>query len=43
MVTCVQAPTRLFDNRVAQYLDPDGLGISVAAKTVAADGAVRHR
>lgn len=28
-VSCVQAPTETFGSRVAQYLDPDGLVISV--------------
>jgi len=28
-VTCVQEPERVFGARVAQYLDPDGLTISV--------------
>jgi lactoylglutathione lyase len=28
-VTCVQAPTAMFGARIAQYVDPDGLGISV--------------
>ena len=28
-VPCIQAPTEVFGSRVAQYLDPDGLGISV--------------
>jgi lactoylglutathione lyase len=28
-VTCVQPPTDVFGSRVAQYVDPDGLGISV--------------
>jgi hypothetical protein len=28
-VPCIQAPTEVFGARVAQYLDPDGLGISV--------------
>lgn len=28
-VPCVQAPTEVFGARVAQYLDPDGLAISV--------------
>lgn len=29
-VPCVQEPTETFGVRIAQYLDPDGLGISVA-------------
>jgi len=29
-VTCVQPPKDVFGSRVAQYLDPDGLGFSVA-------------
>ncbi len=28
-VPCIQEPTEIFGARVAQYLDPDGLGISV--------------
>lgn len=28
-VKCVQAPKAVFGVRIAQYLDPDGLGISV--------------
>lgn len=28
-VSCIQPPTMLFGARVAQYVDPDGLGISV--------------
>jgi lactoylglutathione lyase len=28
-VLCLQAPTNVFGSRVAQYVDPDGLGISV--------------
>jgi len=28
-VPCVQAPTLVFGSRVAQYVDPDGLGLSV--------------
>ena len=28
-VPCVQEPTEVFGARVAQYVDPDGLGISV--------------
>ncbi len=28
-VPCIQAPTNVFGARVAQYLDPDGLAISV--------------
>lgn len=28
-VPCIQEPTEVFGARVAQYLDPDGLGISV--------------
>jgi lactoylglutathione lyase len=28
-VPCVQEPTTVFGARVAEYLDPDGLGISV--------------
>jgi len=28
-VPCIQAPTEVFGSRVAQYVDPDGLGISV--------------
>jgi catechol 2,3-dioxygenase-like lactoylglutathione lyase family enzyme len=28
-VSCVQEPTAVFGARVAEYLDPDGLGISV--------------
>ncbi len=28
-VPCIQEPTELFGARIAQYLDPDGLGISV--------------
>jgi lactoylglutathione lyase len=28
-VPCIQEPTVLFGARIAQYLDPDGLGISV--------------
>jgi len=29
-VPCLQAPKELFGTRIAQYLDPDGLGISVS-------------
>jgi lactoylglutathione lyase len=29
-VTCIQEPKELFGARIAQYLDPDGLGISVS-------------
>ena len=29
-VPCVQAPKDVFGARIAQYLDPDGLGISVS-------------
>ena len=29
-VPCIQEPTETFGVRLAQYLDPDGLGISVA-------------
>jgi lactoylglutathione lyase len=29
-VTCIQEPMNVFGARVAQYVDPDGLGISVA-------------
>ncbi len=29
-VHCVHAPTERFGARIAQYLDPDGLGISVS-------------
>jgi lactoylglutathione lyase len=29
-VPCVQPPTERFGARIAQYLDPDGLGISVS-------------
>jgi hypothetical protein len=28
-VTCVQEPKAVFGVRIAQYLDPDGMGISV--------------
>jgi len=28
-VPCIQEPTEIFDARVAQYVDPDGLAISV--------------
>ena len=28
-VPCIQAPTVVFGSRVAQYVDPDGLGLSV--------------
>jgi lactoylglutathione lyase len=28
--TCVQAPTEVFGARIAQYLDPDGLMVSVS-------------
>ncbi|HYO48196.1 MAG TPA: hypothetical protein VEY33_16095 [Gemmatimonadota bacterium] len=28
-VPCIQEPTEVFGARVAQYLDPDGLAISV--------------
>lgn len=28
-VPCIQEPTEVFGARVAQYVDPDGLGISV--------------
>jgi hypothetical protein len=29
-VTCIQEPKDVFGARIAQYLDPDGLAISVA-------------
>jgi lactoylglutathione lyase len=29
-VPCIQEPEEIFGSRVAQYADPDGLGISVA-------------
>jgi hypothetical protein len=29
-VPCIQAPKEVFGVRIAQYLDPDGLGISVS-------------
>jgi hypothetical protein len=29
-VTCVQEPKDVFGARIAQYLDPDGLAISVS-------------
>ncbi len=29
-VACVQEPKAVFGTRIAQYLDPDGLGISVS-------------
>lgn len=29
-VTCIQGPTETFGARIAQYLDPDGLTISVS-------------
>ncbi len=29
-VPCIQEPKELFGARIAQYLDPDGLGISVS-------------
>lgn len=29
-VTCIQEPKMLFGARIAQYVDPDGLGISVS-------------
>ena len=29
-VRCIQAPKEMFGARIAQYLDPDGLGISVS-------------
>lgn len=28
-VACIQAPTDVFGSKVAQYLDPDGMGLSV--------------
>lgn len=28
-VSCVQEPTSMFGARLAQYMDPDGLGVSV--------------
>jgi lactoylglutathione lyase len=28
-VPCIQEPAKIFGSRVAQYVDPDGLGISV--------------
>jgi hypothetical protein len=28
-VPCIQEPTSVFGTRIAQYLDPDGLAISV--------------
>jgi lactoylglutathione lyase len=32
-VPCIQEPTAVFGSRVAQYLDPDGLGISVGERS----------
>lgn len=32
-VPCVQEPKEIFGVRIAQYVDPDGLGISVAEET----------
>lgn len=32
-VTCVQEPKEVFGARIAQYLDPDGLVISVSQET----------
>ncbi len=32
-VTCIQEPEEIFGSRVAQYVDPDGLGISVGEGT----------
>jgi lactoylglutathione lyase len=32
-VPCIQEPTASFGARIAQYLDPDGLGISVGEET----------
>jgi lactoylglutathione lyase len=32
-VPCLQAPTKVFGSRVAQYVDPDGLGISVGEES----------
>jgi hypothetical protein len=29
-VICIQEPKEVFGARIAQYLDPDGLGISVS-------------
>ncbi len=34
-VTCVQEPKDIFGARLAQYLDPDGLGISVGEQRTA--------
>jgi lactoylglutathione lyase len=31
-VPCIQEPTMIFGARIAQYVDPDGLGISVAER-----------
>jgi len=33
-VPCVQPPTEAFGSRVAQYVDPDGLGLSVGEDRV---------
>ena len=37
-VPCIQEPTNVFGARLAQYLDPDGLGISVGKNGEAASG-----
>ena len=41
-VPCIQEPTNVFGARLAQYLDPDGLGISVGKNGEAASGHVVH-
>jgi lactoylglutathione lyase len=33
-VQCLQIPTSVFGSRVAQYVDPDGLGISVGEESI---------
>ena len=37
-VPCIQEPTAIFGARIAQYLDPDGLGISVGEERVKSRG-----
>ena len=35
---CIQEPTAIFGARIAQYLDPDGLGISVGEARLSSRG-----
>lgn len=37
-VRCFQAPTEIFGTRIAQYVDPDGLGFSVSDERAGGSG-----